>query len=167
MRVTITTTSALRNSPVSAAATGLRTRITCAQPRGLALKVSDEFTVPLCAIHHSENHATGDERRWWEEHKIDPLTVRRNYGTATRFPAAPVLSPANAVQRHCPLAPAKGMSLNFADSFCQLHAARGLVPINRMVALRRVNRLSKEGCPLFCITFNPWKREFFVLHLLP
>jgi hypothetical protein len=46
-----------------------------AQPKGLALKVSDEFTVPLCAIHHSENHATGDERRWWEQHKIDPLAV--------------------------------------------------------------------------------------------
>ena len=41
----------------------------------LALKVSDEFTVPLCAIHHSENHATGDERRWWQERKIDPLAV--------------------------------------------------------------------------------------------
>jgi hypothetical protein len=46
-----------------------------AQARGVALKVSDEFTVPLCAIHHSENHTTGDERRWWEERKIDPLTV--------------------------------------------------------------------------------------------
>jgi Rad52/22 family double-strand break repair protein len=46
-----------------------------AQAKGIALKVSDEFTVPLCAIHHSENHATGDERRWWQERKIDPLTV--------------------------------------------------------------------------------------------
>jgi DNA recombination protein Rad52 len=46
-----------------------------AQPRGLALKVSDEFTVPLCVIHNSENHATGDERRWWQERKIDPLPV--------------------------------------------------------------------------------------------
>ena len=46
-----------------------------AQPKGIALKVSDEFTVPLCAIHHSENHATGDERRWWQERKIDPLAV--------------------------------------------------------------------------------------------
>jgi DNA recombination protein Rad52 len=46
-----------------------------AQPRGLALKVSDEFTVPLCAIHHAENHRTGKERRWWEERKIDPLAV--------------------------------------------------------------------------------------------
>lgn len=46
-----------------------------AQPRGLALKVSDEFTVPLCAIHHGENHSTGNERRWWAERKIDPLTI--------------------------------------------------------------------------------------------
>jgi hypothetical protein len=46
-----------------------------AQPRGLGLKVSDEFTVPLCAIHHTENHATGDERKWWEKHGIDPLPI--------------------------------------------------------------------------------------------
>src|SRR4029077_268294 len=29
-----------------------------AQSKGLGLKVSDEFTVPLCAIHHQQNHAT-------------------------------------------------------------------------------------------------------------
>jgi DNA recombination protein Rad52 len=46
-----------------------------AQSRGVALKVSDEFTVPLCAIHHTENHATGNERRWWQEYKLDPLEV--------------------------------------------------------------------------------------------
>ena len=46
-----------------------------AQPRGLGLKVSDEFTVPLCAIHHSENHTTGNERGWWQERKLDPLPV--------------------------------------------------------------------------------------------
>jgi Rad52/22 family double-strand break repair protein len=46
-----------------------------AQSRGLRLKVSDEFTVPLCAIHHQQNHATGNERLWWQEHKIDPLAV--------------------------------------------------------------------------------------------
>ena len=48
-----------------------------AQSKGLALKVSDEFTVPLCAIHHSENHSTGDERRWWQRHNIDPLAIAR------------------------------------------------------------------------------------------
>ena len=45
------------------------------QAKGIALKVSDEFTVPLCAVHHSENHATGDERRWWQQRKIDPLAI--------------------------------------------------------------------------------------------
>lgn len=46
-----------------------------AQSRGLGLKVSDEFTVPLCAIHHDQLHATGNERQWWEKQKLDPLTV--------------------------------------------------------------------------------------------
>jgi hypothetical protein len=57
-----------------------------AQPRGLSLKVSDEFTVPLCAIHHSENHATGDERGWWENHEIDPLVVARSLWHLGRMP---------------------------------------------------------------------------------
>ena len=48
-----------------------------AQSKGLALKVSDEFTVPLCAIHHSENHSTRDERNWWQKHNIDPLAIAR------------------------------------------------------------------------------------------
>jgi hypothetical protein len=49
-----------------------------AQAKGLALKVRDEFTVPLCAIHHTEIHATGDERQWWLERKIDPLPVAQD-----------------------------------------------------------------------------------------
>ena len=57
-----------------------------AQPRGLALKVSDEFTVPLCAIHHNQNHATGDERKWWERHGIDPLSVARHLWSETHKP---------------------------------------------------------------------------------
>jgi DNA recombination protein Rad52 len=60
-----------------------------AQSRGLALKVSDEFTVPLCAIHHSENHATGDERGWWEHHKIDPLPVASALWHRGRMPSSP------------------------------------------------------------------------------
>jgi hypothetical protein len=55
-----------------------------AQPKGLALKVSDEFTVPLCAIHHSENHGTGDERRWWRERKIDPLVAAAELWSKSR-----------------------------------------------------------------------------------
>ena len=55
-----------------------------AQPRGLGLKVSDEFTVPLCAIHHSENHTTGNERRWWQQHNLDPLSVARRLWQKSR-----------------------------------------------------------------------------------
>ena len=46
-----------------------------AQPRGLGLKVSDEFTVPLCATHHHHLHDTTKEREWWQERKIDPLII--------------------------------------------------------------------------------------------
>jgi hypothetical protein len=43
------------------------------QPRALGRKVSDEFTVPLCRVHHRELHSVGDEVKWWEKVKIDPL----------------------------------------------------------------------------------------------
>jgi hypothetical protein len=46
-----------------------------AQPRALGRKVSDEFTVPLCRIHHREIHQVGNEAAWWETAKIDPLQV--------------------------------------------------------------------------------------------
>jgi hypothetical protein len=43
------------------------------QPRALGRKVSDEFTVPLCAVHHHELHARGNEVAWWAEKNIEPL----------------------------------------------------------------------------------------------
>ena len=46
-----------------------------AQSKGLSLKVSDEFTVPLCAIHHHHIHTTGKEREWWQERNIDPIKI--------------------------------------------------------------------------------------------
>jgi hypothetical protein len=55
-----------------------------AQPKGLSLKVSDEFTVPLCAIHHHNIHTTGNERAWWEEQSIDPLKVAANLWQRSR-----------------------------------------------------------------------------------
>mgnify|MGYP000288946116 CR=1 FL=1 len=48
-----------------------------AQPRAMACKVSDEFTVPLCSAHHDAVHRTGDERGWWRELQIDPLEAAR------------------------------------------------------------------------------------------
>jgi hypothetical protein len=42
-----------------------------AQPRALASKPSDEWTVPLCLLHHRALHDVGAEETWWEEHRID------------------------------------------------------------------------------------------------
>jgi hypothetical protein len=48
-----------------------------AQPRALGVKVSDEFTVPLCRGHHRALHQTGNEAAWWEGLKIDALCLAR------------------------------------------------------------------------------------------
>ena len=62
-----------------------------AQPRGLGLKVSDEFTVPLCATHHHHIHTTGKEREWWQERNIDPLKAASALWRQSRerYPLAP------------------------------------------------------------------------------
>jgi hypothetical protein len=46
-----------------------------AQPRALGRKVSDEFTVPICRLHHRELHRHGDEGAWWAGAKIDPAPI--------------------------------------------------------------------------------------------
>lgn len=46
-----------------------------AQPRGLGIKVSDEFTVPLCRAHHREVHRTRNEMRWWAQLGIQPMNI--------------------------------------------------------------------------------------------
>ena len=43
------------------------------QPTAMGRKVSDEFTVPLCATHHRDLHHGGNEQGWWEAKKIDPI----------------------------------------------------------------------------------------------
>ncbi len=48
-----------------------------AQPRAIGLKVSDEFTVPLCRGHHRQLHQTGDERAWWDSHRVNALEIAR------------------------------------------------------------------------------------------
>jgi hypothetical protein len=47
------------------------------QPRALGRKASDEFTVPLCRIHHRLVHRVGNEAAWWKEAGIDPIEVAR------------------------------------------------------------------------------------------
>jgi hypothetical protein len=48
-----------------------------AQSRGLGLKVSDEFSVPLCRAHHRELHRAGKEVDWWTRTGIEPIEPAR------------------------------------------------------------------------------------------
>jgi Rad52/22 family double-strand break repair protein len=55
-----------------------------AQPRAIGLKVSDEFTVPLCRGHHRQLHQAGNEIAWWEGLKINALEMARSFWEQTR-----------------------------------------------------------------------------------
>jgi hypothetical protein len=55
-----------------------------AQPRAIGLKVSDEFTVPLCRTHHRQLHLVGDERQWWKSYNISPLEIAQTLWSETR-----------------------------------------------------------------------------------
>jgi hypothetical protein len=48
-----------------------------AQPRAIGLKVSDEFTVPLCRGHHQQLHQAGNEVAWWASFNVKPLEVAK------------------------------------------------------------------------------------------
>jgi hypothetical protein len=48
-----------------------------AQPRAIGLKVSDEFTVPLCRGHHRQLHQAGNEVTWWAKLNINPLEIAK------------------------------------------------------------------------------------------
>jgi hypothetical protein len=64
-----------------------------AQARGLGLKVSDEFTVPLCRGHHRELHRAGNEATWWSTKGVDAIGASRKLWTETH----PVRTPAGAI----------------------------------------------------------------------
>lgn len=55
-----------------------------AQPRALGRKTSDEFTVPLCRMHHRDNHRHGDETAWWRRTTIDPIEASQRLWATTR-----------------------------------------------------------------------------------
>jgi len=59
--------------------------LTFTQPRALGHRVSDEFTVPVCRIHHRELHRQGDEVAWWGKFSIDPLPVALRLWQHTRL----------------------------------------------------------------------------------
>ena len=66
------------------------------QPRALGRKASDEFSVPLCRIHHRLVHRVGNEAAWWKEAGIDPIAVARKlWGRPDGRKAGRGLPPAN------------------------------------------------------------------------
>jgi len=73
-----------------------------AEPRALGRKVSDEFVVPLCRVHHREVHRATKEPTWWQTLGIAPLEVAHRLwqtsqsGSALQEP--PELSKAPGVQ---------------------------------------------------------------------
>jgi len=58
--------------------------LTFTQPRALGRRVSDEFTVPVCRVHHRELHRSGDEAAWWRGLNIDPVPVALKLWQQTR-----------------------------------------------------------------------------------
>jgi ERF superfamily len=54
------------------------------QPRALGRKVSDEFTVPLCRVHHRDLHRVSNEKKWWEATKIEPIEIAQKLWRETR-----------------------------------------------------------------------------------
>ncbi len=49
--------------------------LTFTQPRALGRRVSDEFMVPVCRLHHRELHRSGDELGWWRRLNVDPVPI--------------------------------------------------------------------------------------------
>jgi hypothetical protein len=56
---------------------------------GLGRKVSDEFTVPLCRVHHRELHRRSDEPTWRQQLAIDPMLTASILWAQTRLPQSP------------------------------------------------------------------------------
>jgi ERF superfamily len=54
------------------------------QPYALGRRVSDEFTVPLCRVHHRDLHRQGDEAAWWDKFSIDPVPLALKLWQDTR-----------------------------------------------------------------------------------
>jgi hypothetical protein len=58
--------------------------LTFTQPRALGRRVSDEFIVPVCRIHHRALHRSGNEVAWWQKFNIDPIPVALRLWQHTR-----------------------------------------------------------------------------------
>jgi hypothetical protein len=73
-----------------------------AQSAALGRKVSDEFTVPLCRVHHRELHRCGDEVEWWSKCAVDPLAMASMLWAQTHPPRAGIEPQTTAVEGEAP-----------------------------------------------------------------
>lgn len=53
--------------------------LTHAQPKAKALKAGDQWTVPLCPVHHRSLHARGDEAGWWAARGINAIEAASEF----------------------------------------------------------------------------------------
>ena len=58
--------------------------LTFAQPRALGRRVSDEFIVPVCRVHHRELHRSGNEAAWWRKLNIEPIPIALRFWAQSR-----------------------------------------------------------------------------------
>jgi DNA recombination protein Rad52 len=79
--------------------------LTFAQKRGLSMKVSDEFVVPLCAIHHDELHRFGAERDWWHSQGVDPEPIAATLWSQSHGSGVPLHSDVVDMNETNPAAP--------------------------------------------------------------
>jgi ERF superfamily len=71
-----------------------------AQPRALGRKVSDEFTVPLCRLHHQDLHRHGNERSWWADVTVEPLTAAKELWDASMADKGSIIAGQNPATHH-------------------------------------------------------------------
>jgi hypothetical protein len=62
-----------------------------AQPRALGLKVSDEFTVPLCRGHHRQLHQAGNEMAWWHNLDINAIEIAKGLWEESHARSTPII----------------------------------------------------------------------------
>jgi hypothetical protein len=60
-----------------------------AQPRAIGMKVSDEFTVPLCRGHHRQLHQAENEVGWWKNLNINALEIAKGLWEESRAKTNP------------------------------------------------------------------------------
>ena len=48
-----------------------------AEPTAIGMKVGDNWTVPLCPVHHRALHDHGNEEDWWRRRATDPIVIAK------------------------------------------------------------------------------------------